>query len=1089
MTSPKKATLVAMIGVLLGLTGTTWSQVVLYPEADLVDGRAEAGANPPRADQAPPVLTRPAPDGVIVGPQSLDPGLDPPPGGRVSLEPNDTFAEATDTGLAFDGTVIVLGAYLGNGDFPDRDVDFYSFEVPAGAQLPKRLTVRVERDPARGSAQVESPRTKILGQGMEVADRGHRGWVPSLVSPVERPPEGLVYTNEPLPDALDGYLRVFDASGVEIVNNDDEQYPDLDPQCSTYLLSAGVYYVGVSASGNALYDVQLPDSGMTNTTAGTYDLWLTVEPGAVPDEALEPNDLFADATDTGGGSYQALGRFIGDGAQDRRDVDVFRVTLTGPAIIEARADVDPLDSTLDPVLSLRSAIGTHAVNDNADLDTRDARLEVALLEAGDYYVVVTGAGNFLPIFDPYYLSVGLVGYYDLTIEVTPLAGAGGPYEPNDSILRATPVSVSAPGSTVLSAFAGDGAYADSRGDFDFYEIQAYPGEMLTVEVSAAGGGLDPIVVVHDYLGMPLASNDNYAGTTDSRLTVEARKPTSDTPAWLYVMVLGTRQPRPLDPFVPNPDTYLTQARSSEHVVIDADPSTGPYTVTFTLDALPAHDCCDTHATPGCSDPVIEACVCESSANSNCCSWDWSYYCVQLVTDEDCGRCTGGGPRGEDGPSTPVSSPTLARTVAWVPGVAQSVIPDRLFATALSFPAKHLLELDPADGTVLAQHDIPEALVSTAQGLALLDDTLFFLGAGRFPKLYWLDPDTAAVLQHTYLWSGSGYYGDLAVHDGHLFLTDVFDRTLHEFDPAALVALRTIDVGALNGIAISGAMASLGAPDRLYLADAFDLGTIHAIDPVTGLLDGSLSTGVPCPCNADFDFDGDVDADDQTFFDDCDAFDGTVPYSCRQVDLNCDQVYDGADQAILDCQNNGPDNPPHPDCCTAGLPTVPVRATALGGIGTDGLFVNDWNRESLEAYDRAGNLLNLWPGGPYGAIGGQPLAAVGIAEVRSCLDHSGTIWCLTLTEESNTEPRLPGLNSLAIDLTRDVGSNGVVGVAIDCTPAGPYVGNISTAIGSGPQGLHSTVVIGLDPTLPTKNCCIVTLTGDLEAGFQVRILAG
>ncbi|MCP4246550.1 MAG: hypothetical protein GY778_05835 [bacterium] len=1062
----------ATLGVLLGVASTSWSQAVLHVEADLVDDRAEAvtDANRMRADLAFSALTRPAPDGVIVGPHGPDPGLDPPTGDRIALEPNDTLADAVDTGLAFDGTVIVLGAYLGNGDFPDRDVDLYAFEVPAGAQMPKRVTVRVESEPAPRLAPGDWPRTGTMGQGLDLMGG-------------EQAPYGFAYRNDPLPDDLDGYLRVFGPTGVEIVNNDDDQYPDTDPLCASYLLSAGLYYVGVSASGNALYDAQLADSGMRNSTVGTYNLWVTVAPGAVPDEALEPNDSFADATDTGGGAYQALGRFIGDGANGYSDADMYLVTLTGPAIVEAHVGVDHLDSTLDPTVSLRSDIGTHAANDNADYDTRDARFQAAVLEAGDYYVVVYGAGNYVPDSSQPLLGHGQVGFYDLTIDVTPLAGPGGTYEPNDSILTATPVALAAPGSVALPAFAGDGPYAASRGDFDFYEVQAFPGEMLTVEVAGASGGLDPLVVVYDYLGMPLGSNDNHAGTTDSRLTVEALKPTSETPAWLYVMVLGTRQPRPVDPFVPNPDNSLPRARTSEHLVIDADPSVGPYTVTFTLDPLSAHDCCDVHPTPGCSNPLIEACVCEIDYwLSQCCSSDWDAYCVQAVTDEGCGQCPGGGFRGEDGPAT-------AHGVAFDPVVDESVIPDRLFATGLTFPAKHLLELDPADGTVLAQHDIPEDLVSTAQGLALMDDTLFFLGAGRFPKLYWLDPDTADVLQHTYLWSGSGYYGDLAVHGGHLFLTDVFDRTLHEFDPVALLALRTIDVGAINGMALSGAMASLGAPDQLYLADAFDLGSIHAVDPTTGLIDGSLSAGVPCPCNADFDFDGDVDADDQIFFYDCNAGDGTVPYSCRQVDLNCDEAYDAADQAILDCQENGSGNPPNPDCCTDGLPTVPVRATALGGIGTDGLFLNDWNREALDVYDRAGNLLAMWPGGPYGAIGGQPLAAIGVAEVRSCLDHSGTVFCLTLTEEANSEPRLPGVNNLAIDLTRDVGSNGAVGVTIDCNPAGPYSGSISTAIGSGPQGLHSTVAVTLSPALPEENCCTVTLTGDVEDGFDVRMLPG
>ncbi|MCH7650088.1 MAG: carboxypeptidase regulatory-like domain-containing protein [Nitrospinae bacterium] len=150
--------------------------------------------------------------------------------------------------------------------------------------------------------------------------------------------------------------------------------------------------------------------------------------------------------------------------------------------------------------------------------------------------------------------------------------------------------------------------------------------------------------------------------------------------------------------------------TGRYIIQDLRP--GLYTVTFTLDPLPAHDCCDIHATPGCSNPLIEACVCESSGNSDCCSSDWDSACVQAVTDENCGQCTGGGLRGEDGPAAPVARPAVARTVAFGPGVNESVIPDRLFATDLSFPAKHLLELDPADGTVA-----PESGIATATGSA------------------------------------------------------------------------------------------------------------------------------------------------------------------------------------------------------------------------------------------------------------------------------------------------------------------------------------------------------------------------------------
>ncbi|MCP4246547.1 MAG: hypothetical protein GY778_05820 [bacterium] len=1016
--SRNNAAFVVLLGVLLGAASASMGQMAVYPEPDVVAGHADAAIARdklgPATSAVPPLSRRSTPDGVIVGPDSLDLDIALPLSERTGLEPNDTFADATDTGLVTDGTVIVLGAYLGNGDWPEHDVDIYRLEVAAGAVLPKVLTARLEGEP----------------------------------------------------DQLDGRLRLYDAVGYSIASNDDYAYPDLDPQCATYCLEPGVYYVSVLASGAR------PAS---NPTEGFYDLWITVEQAAAPDEALEPNDTFADATDTGGGPYQALGRFIGDGAHGRSDVDVYRVALTGPAVVEARADVDHLNSTLDPLLSLRSSVGTYAVNDNADLDTRDARIEAALLEAGDYYVVVAGAGNYLPVFDPLYLGIGEVGYYDLTIDVTPLTDAGGPFEPNDSILQATPVVVTPPGPTQLSGYVGDGPYADARGDFDYYEIQADPGDTLLVKVHGAGGALDPVVVVFDYLGRPVARNDNEPGSTNSVVSVEAQSPGYGDPSWLYVMVLGTRQPRPIDPLVPFPSYQDQQARPARHVVSDADPSTGPYDLFFYLEPGVAGDCCIVHDTPGCADEEIEACVC--AFDSYCCTYQWDEYCVFLVTYFGCGECFGSGAAIDTVPNFDAQPPAGAGTS------------DRLFATRLDFAPQSLIELDSINGGVLAEHDLPEGWATAGQGLALLDDTLFFMGSGRFPKLYWLDPDTAAVLQYTYLWSGSGYYGDLAVNNGHLFLTDVFDQALHEIDPVALQAVQTIDVGVLNGIALSGAMASLGGPDRLYLADAFDQGGIHAVDPATGLANATLSAGVPCPCNADFDGDGDVDADDQAFFDNCDAADGSVPHGCRPADLNCDQVYDVADQAILDCQHNGAGNPPNPDCCTDGLPFVPIRATALGGTGTDSLFVNDWNRHSIDVYDRNGVILDSWPGGPYGAIGGQPRHVVGILEVRSCLDHAGTVWCLPLTPDSNTEPRLPGVSELAVELTHDVGSNGAIGVAVACTPAGPYAGTITTSLGAGPAGLHGTVTIGLDPPLSDENCCTVTLTGDVEASFQIRILAG
>lgn len=47
-------------------------------------------------------------------------------------------------------------------------------------------------------------------------------------------------------------------------------------------------------------------------------------------------------------------------------------------------------------------------------------------------------------------------------------------------------------------------------------------------------------------------------------------------------------------------------------------------------------CCAAHATPGCSDAGVEACVC--AADAYCCSTQWDATCVDEVGTEGCGSC-------------------------------------------------------------------------------------------------------------------------------------------------------------------------------------------------------------------------------------------------------------------------------------------------------------------------------------------------------------------------------------------------------------------------------------------------------------------
>jgi hypothetical protein len=587
----------------------------------------------------------------------------------------------------------------------------------------------------------------------------------------------------------------------------------------------------------------------------------------------------------------------------------------------------------------------------------------------------------------------------------------------------------------LSAYIGDGRFGPTRGDVDIYELEVGEGDVVVVDVDAAAWGseLDSLIVVFDYLGQVLAANDNDGLTTDSLLVIEAVLPTPDNPppngppATLYVMVMGTRQVRPPDPLVPNPG-QPNEVRMAEHIVTGASSSTGPYDVTF---AFYNNNCCTTDHGPGCNVSEIEACVCE--IDPYCCEVEWDEFCVEEVTSFGCGYCgTGIGFREDQGNPLPRSQPR----------------PQRIFATTYDVPANGIVELDPTDGSVISRFKVPEEIVTAGQGLAVWDDTLFYLGAGRFPKLYWLEPETGDASSEMTLWSGSGYYGDLALLNGRIFVTDIGQSSVHELDPQTLQAVRTIDVGPINGITLFGPIASLACPDWLYVADAgssnnccdtnhgpgcsdtgiaacvcqiepdcctydwdsycvdimwasgcgncgTDPGGIHSIDAATGEAGGSMSAGVSCPCSADFDGDGDVDDDDWEFLYECSS---DVPYGCQPADLDCNGVIDGDDEAILACQENGPGQPPNQGCCPPGLPPVRIWASALGGSGNARLYVNDWHRESIEVFDQGGTLLDTFAmGSRVGAIGGEPVVSFGDSDGDGLVgldDFAAFMGCLT-----------------------------------------------------------------------------------------------
>ncbi len=84
--------------------------------------------------------------------------------------------------------------------------------------------------------------------------------------------------------------------GVERLSRNDDYFSE-DSRLITNL-GAGVYYVGVTASGNEIYDPTTTASGFGGTTQGRYDLHLKFEPQV--DETDVLRDLDSDRADVPG---------------------------------------------------------------------------------------------------------------------------------------------------------------------------------------------------------------------------------------------------------------------------------------------------------------------------------------------------------------------------------------------------------------------------------------------------------------------------------------------------------------------------------------------------------------------------------------------------------------------------------------------------------------------------------------------------------------------------------------------------------------------------------------------------------------------
>ncbi|MBI1827807.1 MAG: hypothetical protein HYR83_15655 [Planctomycetes bacterium] len=750
---------------------------------------------------------------------------------------------------------------------------------------------------------------------------------------------------------LDPFVRLFAISPggsiQELVRNDDRSFDDHNPLLRTYLIfpsQLDQFFVAVSTAANPNYD---PNSSTRRLSGsgGAYTISATIQEASLLTSRFEPND--EDATFMGEGSFEINGEFIGDGEHGRRDIDLYQITLSGPARLDIVAAAEEIDSPLEPVVQVFQSLGSENVtlgaSDHNPSGTRDASLSLGIPESGDVFIAVYGNGN--PIIrDPAgdHGEVGSVGPYNLSVTVI-LFGGGGPFEPNDSLSIATvptvsnlafPIGRGMPDEKTIVGFLGDGSYPLTRGDRDFYDIALYQSGFLTIQIDApqtADSTFDPILSFYDPLGNRLQSSYPHNGTV-APIVVPL---TCGAPAYYAeehpvdymagtVMVMGNGQRFPNDPYVPMGDP--NHEHPEEYSSGDGPGSTGSYSLDIrwqNASVACGHEPDDTielATDTGLIDQGSYLCTNNFMGDSQCSNrtddvdfWKFSTTqssvslqvtvagCPLLATQypteyalirlfDETGhevKSKGGAIFSQNAPLVLNATLSAAGTYYigvsdWVetydPHTACSIQSDandhgsydvlftlkspnhfreseskiagvsssremmqasgqtaELFASAIASGIGTIDALDSSTGHSTQKFDAPEITFGGAEGLATDGSNLYFMGSGRYPRIYKLDAITGDVQSDFILSYCSGFYSDATMLGDELFVLDYREGSIHVVDPVMRRLHHTLPIASRYGIHIGGGLASASYPNRLYLADAFGAGNIYEIQPQSGAL--------------------------------------------------------------------------------------------------------------------------------------------------------------------------------------------------------------------------------------------------------------
>jgi subtilisin-like proprotein convertase family protein len=176
----------------------------------------------------------------------------------------------------------------------------------------------------------------------------------------------------------------------------------------------------------------------------------------------------------------------------------------------------------------------------------------------------------------------------------------------------------------------------------------------------------------------------------------------------------------------------------------------------------------------------------------------------------------------------------------------NLAPDyRLFVKSVTGP--NITEVDAVTGATLNTIPMPVLPGNNFgfnNGLAFDGTDLWVLAGGiGNDAMYRIDANTGAVLQIHHL-GGTDSWDGLAYLNGLLYAVRASDNGITVYDPKLQRSIKTLNVGAANGINISGGLAGLATENKLVVTSSAGFpNEVFLINPQTGAMESRWSTGL------------------------------------------------------------------------------------------------------------------------------------------------------------------------------------------------------------------------------------------------------